>query len=165
MLEEQQKRNTSVVALLEVDPAQIHMYGVATIEATDDPDVVRITGLVEKPDAADAPSNLAIIGRYVLRPEVFDVLEHTEPGKGDEIQLTDALQELALTPEETPAASTASSSAAAATTPATGSTTSRPSFSSPSIATTSGLSFARGFATSPNAWTKLVGRHRAAAHD
>jgi len=101
MLAEQIGRNTSVVALLEVDPSQIHLYGAAAIEKTDDPDVVRITGLVEKPAAADAPSNLAIIGRYVLRPEVFDVLEHTAPGKGNEIQLTDALQEMAVNPETT----------------------------------------------------------------
>lgn len=101
MLLEQESRNTSIVALLEVDPSQIHMYGAAAIEETDDPDVVRITGLVEKPSAADAPSNLAIIGRYVLRPEVFDVLEHTKPGKGNEIQLTDALQAMAITPETT----------------------------------------------------------------
>ncbi|TFB55185.1 UTP--glucose-1-phosphate uridylyltransferase GalU [Cryobacterium tagatosivorans] len=101
MLDEQQRRNASIVALMEVDPSQIHMYGAAAIETTDDPDVVRVTGLVEKPSAADAPSNLAIIGRYVLRPEVFDVLEHTKPGKGNEIQLTDALQEMAVSPEET----------------------------------------------------------------
>jgi UTP--glucose-1-phosphate uridylyltransferase len=101
MLAEQIGRNTSVVALLEVDPSQIHLYGAAAIETTDDPDVVRITGLVEKPAAADAPSNLAIIGRYVLRPEVFEVLERTAPGKGNEIQLTDALQEMAVNPETT----------------------------------------------------------------
>ena len=101
MLAEQVTRGASIVALLEVDPAQIHMYGAAAVEVTDDPDVVRITGLVEKPSAEDAPSNLAIIGRYVLRPEVFDILEHTEPGKGDEIQLTDALQEMAVNPEST----------------------------------------------------------------
>ena len=101
MLEEQVKRNTSIVALLEVDPAQIHLYGAAAVETTDDPDVVRITGLVEKPSQEDAPSNLAIIGRYVLRPEVFDILEHTAPGKGNEIQLTDALQEMAINPETT----------------------------------------------------------------
>lgn len=99
MIDEQMKRNTSIVALMEVDPAQIHMYGAAAVELTDDPDVVRITGLVEKPSTEDAPSNLAIIGRYVLRPEVFDVLEHTAPGKGNEIQLTDALQEMAVNPE------------------------------------------------------------------
>ena len=95
MIDEQQKRNATVIALLEVDPAQINLYGAAAVEETDDPDVVRVTGLVEKPDPADAPSNLAIIGRYVLRPEVFEVLERTQPGKGGEIQLTDALQELA----------------------------------------------------------------------
>ncbi|TFD32666.1 UTP--glucose-1-phosphate uridylyltransferase GalU, partial [Cryobacterium cryoconiti] len=101
MLAEQGKRNASIVALLEVDPSQIHLYGAAAVEATDDPDVVRVTGLVEKPSTEDAPSNLAIIGRYVLRPEVFDVLERTLPGKGNEIQLTDALQEMAVTPETT----------------------------------------------------------------
>ena len=101
MLAEQVKRGASIVALLEVDPAQIHMYGAAAVETTDDPDVVRITGLVEKPSREDAPSNLAIIGRYVLRPEVFDILEHTAPGKGNEIQLTDALQEMAVNPEST----------------------------------------------------------------
>jgi UTP--glucose-1-phosphate uridylyltransferase len=58
-----------------------------------------VTGLVEKPSPENAPSNLAIIGRYVLRPEVFDVLEKTEPGKGGEIQLTDALQHLAASGE------------------------------------------------------------------
>ncbi|WP_298229972.1 UTP--glucose-1-phosphate uridylyltransferase GalU [Gryllotalpicola sp.] len=100
MLEVQRERNTTVVALLEVPYSQIHLYGAAAVEGTDEEDVVRITGLVEKPDAAEAPSNYAIIGRYVLRPEIFDILEHTRPGKGGEIQLTDALQELAVGPEE-----------------------------------------------------------------
>jgi UTP--glucose-1-phosphate uridylyltransferase len=95
MIEVQSERNANVVALLEVDPSVAQMYGIATVEPTDDDDVVRITGLVEKPAPGTAPSNLAIIGRYVLRPEIFDILEHTEPGKGGEIQLTDALQELA----------------------------------------------------------------------
>ena len=95
MIEEAGKRNATVVALLEVDPSVVHMYGVATVEATDDDDVVKVTGLVEKPKREDAPSNYAIIGRYVLQPQVFDVLEHTPPGKGGEIQLTDALQTLA----------------------------------------------------------------------
>src|SRR3954470_7016567 len=91
MLQVQSQRNTTVVALLEVDPAIAHLYGVATVEPTDEDDVVHITGLVEKPAPGTAPSNLAIIGRYVLRPEIFDVLENTAPGKGGEIQLTDAL--------------------------------------------------------------------------
>lgn len=99
MLDEYERRGASVIALMEVDPEHIHMYGAAAVEATDTPDVVRVTGLVEKPRKEDAPSNLAIIGRYVLSPEVFDVLEHTPPGKGGEIQLTDALQELAADPE------------------------------------------------------------------
>ncbi|MFC5500766.1 UTP--glucose-1-phosphate uridylyltransferase GalU [Lysinimonas soli] len=98
MLDVQLSRNTTVVALLEVDPSVAHLYGIATVEATDEDDVVRITGLVEKPSAGTAPSNLAIIGRYVLRPEIFDILETTAPGKGGEIQLTDALQSLATGP-------------------------------------------------------------------
>lgn len=101
MIEEASARNASVVALLEVDPSVAHMYGVATVEETETPDVVRITGLVEKPAPGTAPSNYAIIGRYVLRPEVFDVLEKTEPGKGGEIQLTDALETMASAPQWT----------------------------------------------------------------
>ncbi|MGK9146394.1 UTP--glucose-1-phosphate uridylyltransferase GalU [Plantibacter flavus] len=101
MLDEQESRNATIIALMEVDPDAIHMYGAAAVEATDDPDVVRVTGLVEKPAKEDAPSNLAVIGRYVLKPEVFEILERTEPGKGGEIQLTDALQEMAADVEGT----------------------------------------------------------------
>ena len=95
MLDEQVKRDACVVALLEVDPDSIHLYGAAEVEPTDEPDVVRVTGLVEKPAKEVAPSNYAVIGRYVLKPEIFDVLERTEPGKGGEIQLTDALMTMA----------------------------------------------------------------------
>lgn len=95
MLEVHGARETTVVGLMEVDPAQAHLYGIATVEPTDEPDVVRVTGLVEKPAPGTAPSNLAIVGRYVLRPEIYPVLERTEPGKGGEIQLTDALLALA----------------------------------------------------------------------
>jgi UTP--glucose-1-phosphate uridylyltransferase len=80
---------------MEVAPEQIHLYGCAAVETTEDSDTVQVTGLVEKPDAAEAPSNYAIIGRYVLDPRVFDVLRTTAPGRGGEIQLTDALQQLA----------------------------------------------------------------------
>ncbi|WP_312678214.1 UTP--glucose-1-phosphate uridylyltransferase GalU [Microbacterium sp.] len=97
MIAENEASGLTVVALMEVDPDHIHLYGVASVESTDDPDVVRVTGLVEKPKKEDAPSNYAVIGRYVLTPRVFDILERTEPGKGGEIQLTDALQELAVT--------------------------------------------------------------------
>jgi UTP--glucose-1-phosphate uridylyltransferase len=95
MLAEHLKRGASVIALLEVDPESTHLYGIATVEQTDDPDVVRVIGLVEKPTPGTSPSNLAIIGRYVLQPEVFEVLARTVPGKGGEIQLTDALEEMA----------------------------------------------------------------------
>ncbi|RLK47346.1 UTP--glucose-1-phosphate uridylyltransferase GalU [Microbacterium telephonicum] len=97
MLDQNEQTGLTVVALMEVDPDHIHMYGVASVEPTDTPDVVKVTGLVEKPKKEDAPSNLAVIGRYVLTPNVFSILERTEPGKGGEIQLTDALQELAVT--------------------------------------------------------------------
>ncbi|MGW2963286.1 UTP--glucose-1-phosphate uridylyltransferase GalU [Streptomyces sp. NPDC001220] len=97
MIEVQEQHGGSVIALMEVDPEQIHLYGCAEVETTVDGDVVRVTGLVEKPDPADAPSNYAIIGRYVLDPHVFDILRRTEPGRGGEIQLTDALQQLAQT--------------------------------------------------------------------
>jgi UTP--glucose-1-phosphate uridylyltransferase len=100
MIEVQQQRGGSVVAFIEVSPAQISLYGCGAVVDTDDPDVKRVTDLVEKPDPAEAPSNLAIIGRYVLHPAVFDVLRTTPPGRGGEIQLTDALKTLASMPAE-----------------------------------------------------------------
>ncbi|MFD6225271.1 UTP--glucose-1-phosphate uridylyltransferase [Streptomyces sp. NPDC060232] len=96
----------SVVALMEVDPDAIHLYGCAAIEQSGPAggpgggggggwgDGVRITELVEKPERGTAPSNLAVIGRYLLDPEIFDVLRSTSPGRGGEIQLTDALRTL-----------------------------------------------------------------------
>ncbi|MEV5596954.1 UTP--glucose-1-phosphate uridylyltransferase GalU [Streptomyces sp. NPDC052496] len=98
MIEVQEQHGGSVIALMEVDPAQIHLYGCAAAVPDGDDDVVLVSDLVEKPDPADAPSNLAIIGRYVLDPAVFEVLRTTEPGRGGEIQLTDALQALAADP-------------------------------------------------------------------
>ncbi|GAA5072052.1 UTP--glucose-1-phosphate uridylyltransferase [Thermocatellispora tengchongensis] len=85
----------SVIALMEVPEEQVSLYGVATIEPTSEADVVRVRDLVEKPAKEDAPSNWAVIGRYVIDPAVFEVLENTPPGRGGEIQLTDALRELA----------------------------------------------------------------------
>ncbi|WP_350270364.1 UTP--glucose-1-phosphate uridylyltransferase GalU [Brevibacterium sp. CBA3109] len=95
MIEVAEKTGGSVVALMEVPSEAIHLYGCAAVETTSDDEVVKINNLVEKPATEEAPSNLAVIGRYVLAPEVFDVLETTKPGRGNEIQLTDALQELA----------------------------------------------------------------------
>lgn len=95
MIQVHDQRFASVVALMEVEPDQTHLYGIATVEPTDEDDVVRITGLVEKPKPENAPSRLAVIGRYVLQPDIFPILEATEPGSGGEIQLTDALNALA----------------------------------------------------------------------
>lgn len=95
MIEVQQRTGGSVVALLEVPQESIGAYGCADVSAVEGEDYVQVNGLVEKPEPSEAPSNLAVIGRYVLHQGVFEVLEHTEPGRGDEIQLTDALAELA----------------------------------------------------------------------
>jgi UTP--glucose-1-phosphate uridylyltransferase len=94
MVQVQERHGGCVVALMEVPAEQIGLYGCAAVEPTEAPDVVRITGLVEKPRPVDAPSNLAIIGRYVLSPQIFDVLRTTPPGRGGEIQLTDAIEAL-----------------------------------------------------------------------
>jgi UTP--glucose-1-phosphate uridylyltransferase len=96
MIAVQQREGGSVVALMEVPKDSISLYGCAAVE-TAEGDQVRITALVEKPSVDEAPSNLAIIGRYVLSPTVFDVLRRTAPGHGGEIQLTDAIQELITT--------------------------------------------------------------------
>ncbi|MEU5973866.1 UTP--glucose-1-phosphate uridylyltransferase GalU [Streptomyces sp. NPDC047315] len=95
MVEIQEREGGSVVALMEVEPAQIHQYGCAAVVPTGEGDVVRVTELVEKPEPAEAPSNLAVIGRYVLDPAVFAILRETAPGRGGEIQLTDAIAKLA----------------------------------------------------------------------
>ncbi|MFD9502279.1 UTP--glucose-1-phosphate uridylyltransferase GalU [Streptomyces sp. NPDC060035] len=98
MIEVQQRHGGSVVALMEVAPAQLHLYGCVAAAPTGDDDVVTVSDLVEKPKPADAPSNLAIIGRYVLDPGIFEVLRKIHPGRDGEIQLTDALQALAADP-------------------------------------------------------------------
>jgi UTP--glucose-1-phosphate uridylyltransferase len=88
----------SVICLMQVPRDQISLYGCAAVASTDDPSVVVVTDLVEKPDVDAAPSDLAIIGRYLLDPAVFGVLANTAPGRGGEIQLTDALRTLATMP-------------------------------------------------------------------
>jgi UTP--glucose-1-phosphate uridylyltransferase len=85
----------SVVAVMEVPREETSRYGVIAGEQSgDDKRLYRVNALVEKPAAEDAPSNLAIIGRYVLTPKIFDKLEQTHAGSGGEIQLTDALEAL-----------------------------------------------------------------------
>ena len=101
MIETQQKFGGSVVLLMEVPENEISLYGCAQVKATDDSQVVQITDLVEKPEIKNAPSNLAVIGRYIFSPKVFEILEQTKPGKGGEVQLTDAMTILAK--EVTPA--------------------------------------------------------------
>ena len=90
--------HASVVAVMEVPPEETKRYGVIASEPSEDPldhgRLQRVSRLVEKPAPEDAPSNLAIIGRYVLTPKIFDKLEQTQRGAGGEIQLTDAIQAL-----------------------------------------------------------------------
>jgi len=96
MIEVYDKYQCSVVAIEEVPMDETQKYGVIAgklVDGTDD--TYRITDMVEKPEPKDAPSNLAIIGRYILTPDIFDILRETKPGKGGEIQITDALMEQA----------------------------------------------------------------------
>jgi UTP--glucose-1-phosphate uridylyltransferase len=95
MIEVRRQYGGSVVALMEVEPEQVSSYGVVAIKPTDTEDVVAVTDMVEKPPPSEAPSNWIIIGRYVCDPAVFGVLRDTPPGRGGEIQLTDALLTLA----------------------------------------------------------------------
>lgn len=81
----------SIVAIQEVPMDQTHKYGVIAGEAMKD-GLYRVTEMVEKPSPEQAPSNLAIIGRYVLTPDIFDIIENTSPDKNGEVQLTDALR-------------------------------------------------------------------------
>jgi UTP--glucose-1-phosphate uridylyltransferase len=80
----------SIVAVQEVPEDETHKYGVISGEMIKD-DLFRVDDMVEKPEQGTAPSNLAIIGRYILTPDIFELIEQTEPGKGGEIQITDAL--------------------------------------------------------------------------
>lgn len=103
MLETQQRLGGSVIAVMEVPQDSVSAYGVVDAGGKDKEsgvEVVPVHRLVEKPPAEEAPSNLAIIGRYVLHPAIFEELEQTPPGKGGEIQLTDALQAMAAKPAE-----------------------------------------------------------------
>lgn len=84
----------SIVAVQEVPKDQTHKYGVIAGEEIKN-NLIRINDMVEKPAPGTAPSNLAIIGRYILTPDIFELIENTEPGKGGEIQITDALMQQA----------------------------------------------------------------------
>ena len=141
MIATRDEHGGSVIFLMEVEPEQIPLYGCAAVEPTDDPEVFRVTELVEKPSVEEAPSNFAVLGRYVLDPAIFGVLRETAPGKGGEIQLTDAIR---APPTGRADRCTACCSAGCATTRATGSTTSRRSCAWRSSATTSAPTCAAG---------------------
>ena len=93
MIEVRSRYGGSVVALMEVDPEQVSQYGCAAISPTEEEDVVTVTDLVEKPVPGEAPSPGSSSAGTCCDPAVFDVLRHTPPGRGGEIQLTDALEE------------------------------------------------------------------------
>ena len=85
-----EKYQCSIVAIEEIDKEDTHKYGVIAGELIEE-GVYRVNDMVEKPDPKEAPSNLAIIGRYILTPDIFEIIENTQPGRGGEIQITDAL--------------------------------------------------------------------------
>ncbi|WP_345993475.1 UTP--glucose-1-phosphate uridylyltransferase GalU [Sulfurimonas sp. HSL-1716] len=94
MSELYKKHKCCIVAVEEIDIKNSNKYGIVAGDFIQD-DVVKVTDMIEKPDPADAPTNLAIIGRYILTPDIFDIIRETKPGKGGEIQITDALLEMA----------------------------------------------------------------------
>jgi UTP--glucose-1-phosphate uridylyltransferase len=95
MLDLQARTGGIVLAFVEVSPQETNRYGIASVgESEYGTDIVTVTGLVEKPAPEDAPSNLAVLGRYILPPTIFDAIANTKPGSGGEIQLTDAMAAL-----------------------------------------------------------------------
>ncbi len=90
MLAAFERHGGSVVALKTVEPAEISSYGSCRVEQVE-PGLVRLLEVVEKPQPEDAPSDLALMGRYVFTPEIFDAIDRVKPGKGGELQLTDAI--------------------------------------------------------------------------
>ncbi|GID25192.1 UTP--glucose-1-phosphate uridylyltransferase [Paractinoplanes brasiliensis] len=95
MLDLQARTGGIVLALGEVKPEETSRYGIASVNpSAEGGDVVEITGLVEKPSPDEAPSNLAVLGRYILPAGIFEAIENTKPGSGGEIQLTDAMAQL-----------------------------------------------------------------------
>jgi len=96
MIDLQARTGGIVLAFMEVEPSETKRYGIASVAPADDAvqngaEIVRVTGLVEKPSADQAPSNLAVLGRYVLPASIFGAIRRTKPGSGNEIQLTDAM--------------------------------------------------------------------------
>lgn len=94
MIEVFDKYQSSILGVQEVAPEDVSKYGIIKTEDVEK-DIYRVRGMVEKPSLAEAPSRIAVLGRYIITPEIFELLENTKPGKGGEIQLTDALCTLA----------------------------------------------------------------------
>jgi UTP--glucose-1-phosphate uridylyltransferase len=94
MIELNDKYRCSVVAIMEVPKDQVYKYGVIAGKEIED-GVYMVSDMVEKPEPSEAPTNLAIIGRYILTPDIFEAIKNTKPGKNGEIQITDALLALA----------------------------------------------------------------------
>jgi len=94
MIEVYDEYKTTILGVQDVPAKDVDKYGIISGMKIEDR-VYKVKGLVEKPKVDEAPSNIAILGRYIINPAIFDILEHTAPGKGGEIQLTDALKELA----------------------------------------------------------------------
>jgi len=93
MLSIHKRFGKSVIALFEVPKSEVSKYGIAKVKNVND-EVLLIEDIVEKPSPKEAPSNLAVVGRYLFTPSILEELEHTKPGKGGEIQLTDAIRSL-----------------------------------------------------------------------
>lgn len=89
------KVGATVLGCQEVPKEKVSAYGIVKGQLTDDPDLLRVVDMIEKPSIEEAPSRFAALGRYILTPDVFEVLERVQPGKGNEIQLTDALKLMA----------------------------------------------------------------------
>lgn len=94
MMAVHEKYGGAVIAVRKTDEEGQKRYGIVKVEETDDPKVSRIVDIVEKPGPQNAPSNLAVVGRYILPREIFDQLKQTQQGSGGEIQLTDAIRDL-----------------------------------------------------------------------
>jgi len=92
-LNEQTGQRVNIIAVEKVDPSEVQKYGIVSLGAVEGR-VWPVTGMVEKPKPVDAPSDLMILGRYILQPEIFDILSDQEPGAGGEIQITDAMLKL-----------------------------------------------------------------------
>lgn len=95
MIDVYEKYSCTVLGVQEVPGCDVSKYGIIKAAPVDDR-IYRVTGLIEKPNPGDAPSNIAVLGRYIITPEIFGLLENAKPGAGGEIQLTDALCELAI---------------------------------------------------------------------